>query len=539
MRIVTPGEMQALEARFMEETGVSSATLMGRAAEGMLEAAVDLMGRRDWPPRDSAIPPELPRLTGLFSVVVCGPGANGGDGWALAWRLYDMNSDVLVLTVGTPRPGTAAHENYRECTATWRTVRVLDLAGAGLDECEDGEMLLEHVIGLCGQAMLRAQLCVDALFGTGLNRPLSGLYLGLGRMMGLLAERGARVLAADIPSGLNGDTGLDGGACPANVTVTFQFIKRGQLLGAGQDLCGRLICHDIGIPETFAPAHAPVYVRPEDVHIARRRHDSHKGTYGHLMLIAGSEAYAGAALLSTRAALRSGAGLVTTACVAGLRPLLQLSAPAAMALVTTPAPAFDEASAARIAEALPGKTALAVGPGLTRQAAPAVVRQALMSGLHAVLDADALNLIAASPELRALVGPRHVLTPHPGEMARLLGRPCADPAADARALARELGCVVLLKGCATCVSSGTHTFMMTPGTPGMACGGSGDVLTGVIGALLAQGLTPVRAAVYGAMLHGRAGTLAQQRLGEVSMNAADLLDELPVAFMEATGERER
>ena len=531
MRIVTPEEMQALEARFMAETGVSSATLMGRAAEGLLKAAVELTGR------SGPVPQETHRLAGLRAAAFCGPGANGGDGWALAWRLCDMGCEVTAITVGVPRPGTAAHENYCECTDGRRAIRVIDLAGAGLDACEDGASLIWRVAELCGQGDMQAELCVDALFGTGLSRPLSGIYLGLARMMGLLAGRGARVLAADIPSGLSGDTGADGGACPADATVTFQFIKRGQLLGAGQDLCGRLICHDIGIPEDRAPRSAPVYMSPGDVHIPRRRHDTHKGTYGHLMLIAGSDDYAGAALLSTRAALRSGAGLVTAACVAGLRPLLQLSAPAAMTLEAAAGPVFDEESAERIAGALTGKSALAVGPGLTRRAAPDVVACALKSGLPAVLDADALNLIAATPALRALVGPRHVLTPHPGEMARLLGRPCGDPAQDARALARELGCVVLLKGCATCVSDGLHVFMMTPGVPGMACGGSGDVLTGVIGALLAQGMSPVRSAVYGAMLHGRAGTLAQQRLGEVSMNAADIIDELPQAFMEATGER--
>ncbi len=532
MRVVTPNQMQQLEQRFMREQGVESFELMARAADGLAAAAVRLLGRADWPPRDAGVPLDLPKLTGLSAVVCCGPGANGGDGWALARRLYDMNCEVLALTCGAPAPGSAAHRNYRECAASWRSIRIIDLAGAPLDAPEDGAALLTYLTGLCGSAMLRAQLCVDALFGTGLSRPLSGVYLGMSRLMALIAADGARVLAVDIPSGLDGLTGVDTGACPADMTVTFQHLKRGQLLGSGQDVCGELRCHDIGIPEAYAPADAPEYLSPADVRMPRRRHDSHKGTYGHLMAVAGSRDYAGAALLCVSGALRAGAGLVTAGCVAGLRPLLQLSAPSAMALELCDSDAFDATAVERARAALPGKTALALGPGITRRAAPELIALLLGSGLPAVVDADALNLIAQRPELRALLGPHHVLTPHPGEMARLLGRAVADPVADARALAAECGCVVLLKGCATCISDGARGLMMAPGAPGMACGGSGDVLTGVIGALLAQGIEPLRAAAWGALLHGRAGARAQSRLGEVAMNASDIVAELPGAFME-------
>lgn len=533
MRVVTPSQMQQLEQRFMREQGVESFELMARAADGLADAAVRLLGRANWPPQDAGVPLDLPKLTGMSAVVCCGPGANGGDGWALAWRLYDMNCEVLALTHGTPTPGSAAHRNYLECAASWRSIRIIDLAGAQLGDPEDGQALIEYLTGLCGTAMLRAQLCVDALFGTGLSRPLSGVYLGMSRLMALIAESGARVLAVDIPSGLDGATGADTGACPADMTVTFQHLKRGQLFVSGQDVCGELICHDIGIPDAYAPADAPEYLRPADVRMPLRRHDSHKGTYGHLLTVAGSHDYAGAALLCVTSALRAGAGLVTAGCVAELRPLLQLSAPSAMALKLCDADVFDNSAVERARDALPGKTALAIGPGMTRRTAPELLALLLSSGLPAVVDADALNLIALNPDLRALLGPRHVLTPHPGEMARLLGRAVADPAADAHALAAECGCVVLLKGCATCISDGTRDYMMNPGVPGMACGGSGDVLTGVIGALLAQGIEPLRAAAWGALLHGRAGARAQSRLGEVSMNASDIVTELPGAFMES------
>lgn len=532
MRIVTPDEMRALEARYMSDSGITSARLMGRAADGLLRAAITLMGRDKWPPQGLDIPPEAARLAGLSAVVCCGSGANGGDGWALAWRLCDMHCAVAALTVGVPQEGSAAHENYKKCLKAGRAIRIVDIDKAGLAQCEDGALLLGHVKALLGDWVERAQLCVDAMFGTGLARALSGAYLGMARMMLMLRDGGARVLAVDVPSGLSGLSGEDMGACPADATVTFQFLKRGQLLRAGQDLCGQLICHDIGIPERYAPDNAPEYVRMEDISLPRRNHDSHKGTYGHLMLTAGSEDYAGAALMAVSAALRAGAGLVSAACVSGIRQLIQLRAPEAMAMKATDADVLDGAAAKRIRAALGGKTALAVGPGLTRRAAPEVIETALGSGLPAVIDADALNIISEHTHLRAMLNANHILTPHPGEMARLMARPCGDPVEDARALATECGCIVLLKGCATCISDGAHTYMMNPGVPGMACGGSGDVLTGTIGALLAQGIAPLRAAIYGAMLHGRAGTRAQARLGAYSMNAGDIIDELPSAFME-------
>lgn len=537
MRIVTPDEMRALEARYMEVSGEDSVKLMGRAAARLRDEALRLVERDNWPPEDCNIPHELSKLTGITTAVFCGPGANGGDGWAVARRLFDLNSRVVILTMGLPEPGSAARHYYERCIGFLTAMRIVDISGSGMENCEDGARMLDYVVSRCGEAQICVDLCVDALFGTGLSRPLSGGYLGMARMMRLLKLRGARVLAVDMPSGVNGLTGEDGGACPADVTVTFQFIKRGQLLGAGQDACGELLCRDIGIPPSYAPQDAPLYIAPCDIALERRRHDSYKGSYGHLMLIAGSKSYAGAALLSTGAALRAGAGLVTAASVRYIVPLMQLRAPSAMALDAGAGDVLDAASADIIRAALPGKTALAIGPGLTRSAAPEVLRAALKSRLPSVLDADALNIISEHGDLRAALHGGCVLTPHPGEMARLLGRRCGDPVQDAHELARELGCTVLLKGGATCVSDGTRDFIMTPGAPGMACGGSGDVLTGVIGALLAQGMEPLRAALTGGLMHGRAGQLAQRRLGEIAMNASDIIDDLPGAFMEATGER--
>lgn len=526
MRIVTPEEMRDLEVRYMHDKNYTSDMLMARAAYALLLAALDMMERRDRALRTDA-------LSGTNAVICCGPGANGGDGWALAWRMYSMQCDVAVLYVVLPKEGTAAHNNYLYCKTKCPKMSIIDLTECGYSKCEDGEALIKLLCKEVGEEARRSGLCVDAMFGTGLDRPLTGAYLGMMRMMRIMREFSTPILAADIPSGLSGLTGEDMGACPADATVTMQFIKRGLLLRSGQDISGKVICGDLGIPESYAPADAPIYVMPRDVHLKKRLHDSHKGTYGHLLIAAGSCDYAGAALMAVRAALRAGAGLVTAVCVRALQPLLQLSSPAAMAMCATDGDVLGDDCLGKFSAALSGKSALIIGPGLTRRASPALIASALSSGLPAVIDADALNIISERSELRALLAPHHVLTPHPGEMARLLGHTCTDPISEVKSLAAELHCVVLLKGCATCISDGTAVYMMNPGAPGMACGGSGDVLSGVIGALLAQGMSPLYAAIRGAMLHGRAGVLAEERLGAYSMNATDIIDELPRAFMEA------
>ena len=526
MRVVTPEEMRDLEARFMSEKNISSDELMGHAAYGLMLAAIDMFGRSDRGLKDDA-------LKDTHAIICCGPGANGGDGWALAWRLYSMQCNVIMLYAALPKEGTAAHNNYLYCKKKCPKMGMIDLNECGYSKCEDGNELIKLLPDDVIYSTRRPLLCVDAMFGTGLDRPLTGAYLGMMRMLSALRDISKPILAADIPSGLSGLTGENMGACPADVTVTMQFIKRGLLLRSGQDISGKIICKDIGIPESYAPADAPIYVLPRDVHLNKRLHDSHKGTYGHLLIAAGSCDYAGAALMAVGAALRAGAGLVTAACVRAIQPLLQLSSPAAMAMCVTDGEVLGEDCLDKFGSALSGKNALVIGPGLTRRASPALIASALGSGLPAVVDADALNIISENSALRALLTPHHVLTPHPGEMARLLGHPCADPVADAKSLASELNCIVLLKGCTTCISDGTSVYMMNPGAPGMACGGSGDVLSGVIGALLAQGISPINAAIYGAMLHGRAGVLAEERLGAYSMNAKDIIDELPHAFMEA------
>ena len=266
-----------------------------------------------------------------------------------------------------------------------------------------------------------------------------------------------------------------------------------------------------------------------------RARDAHKNDFGHLLIIAGSHGMAGAALIATAAALRSGVGLTTVACPQSLLPIVQIAQHCAMCV---PLPeeegAIAEGAVPILEGALAGKTALAIGCGLSLRADAGVVRWALSCGLPAALDADALNRIARDGSLRALLRPRHVITPHPGEAARLLGRSARPCPEDARAL-NALGCVALLKGAASYIA-GENDWMSASGSVGMAKGGSGDALTGVLGALLAQGYPPETAAWMASEIHGLAGERAAKRLGIVSMTPQDTVDALPDVFQELYGQ---
>ena len=320
-----------------------------------------------------------------------------------------------------------------------------------------------------------------------------------------------------------------GTAVRADVTVSFECAKWGHLLNDGLDMCGDLRVYPIGIPHHMLPVDALREFENQDFEafLPRRRRNSHKGIYGNLLLIAGSVGMAGACILAAGAAMRSGVGLISVACPASIVPIVQQAAPCATCLsLKEERGAISREAIPELERAIKGKDALAVGPGLSTRTAPQVVEWALKTGLPAVLDADALNLISQDPDLKALLRPHHVITPHPGEAARLLGRAMGDPVADVRAL-RDLGPVALLKGASSLIC-GDKITLSAQGSVGMASGGSGDVLTGVIAALMAQGMPPMDAARVGAFYHGRAGETAQAVLGARAVTAMDVLDRLRI-----------
>ena len=482
MHIVTPERMRAIEGRAIHELGISGLALMERAALCLAQEVRAAQPRR--------------------VLAVCGAGNNGGDAWACArmLHLWGIETELLPLCPVEALKGDA-RANAEICLK-------LDMPLASLDT-----------------DFSRYDVIVDGIFGTGLSRAPEGVYA---RAIERINESGAAVYAVDFPSGIDGATGrVLGCAVAADVTVTFQWAKYGHFLYPGALHTGRLFVADIGIP---APAQwQDAEVMDEALAAAlkpARPRDAHKNQFGHALLIAGSRGMAGAAVLAATACMRAGAGLLTVCAQEdSVMPHIQNRVPAAMCLGLPEdgTHAFPADVQARIETALSGKSAVGCGCGLGRSCdRTAAVRAALGSSLPAVIDADGLFHLAQEPALLRRDA-QTVLTPHPGEMARLLGRPVRDPVADAQCYAREHGCVVLLKGACTVIAApdGALTFNTT-GTQGMATAGSGDALTGIILALLAQGLSAYDAARLGAYLHAQAGLRAETQASTGSMTAEDL-----------------
>ena len=447
-------------------------------------------------------------LRGERVVVLCGTGNNGGDGFGAArlLRHSPLVGNVTVLLLG-------AREKVAGDAA--RMLGRLEAEGEAVATVEDTGGL---------EPLRGATLVVDALFGTGLSRPLeeSSLPADAAR----LASSGrAFVVSVDVPSGLDSGSGLcDAPHVRADATVTFGFPKLAHLVAPAAGSCGRVTVADIGLLPPNGDDVAPEAVTARDVAplFPRRPAGAHKGTFGTLGVVGGAVGMAGAAALAARAAFRCGAGKVVVVAAEDTRPSIH----ALVAEATT-------------AGSIPGTglTALAVGPGLGMSSASReLLDAALAAALPTVLDADALNLLAGRPGVLRGRTVATVLTPHPGEASRLLGVPTAEVTADPERAASRLadlsGAVVVLKGFRSVVAApGGRTARVLAGNPGMASGGTGDVLTGAVGALLARGLPAWDAAAAGAFLHGLAGDLVRERVGEETLAASDVAEALGEAFL--------
>lgn len=477
--ILRPDEMYALERAYFE-AGNDSLQLMERAARCLTEEIEALAGG----------------LAGKTVACLCGSGNNAGDGFAAARFAQERGARSLIVPLADGWRGDAQVE-YERALAAGVPVQTLEQTAA-------------------------PDVWVDAVFGIGLNRPLSERYAPIFARIERDRQAGSRVVSVDLPSGIDGRTGeVQHCAVTADLTVTFQCAKQGHYFADGLDYCGRLVVRDIGLG---APRGRLQLVTPEDVQRAMpaRRRNSHKGTYGHLLLVAGSFGMAGAASLAANAALRMGCGLVTIACPRSIVPVLQVLAPCAMCVpLSEQDGAMSEGALGMLREALAGKTAVAVGPGLSRRASPRLLEEILRSGLPAVIDADALNLLSTSGALRSLLSAHHLITPHPGEAARLVPGLSGDLVERAMRL-RELGAAALYKGAVSVIAGETGCYLTASGCSGMARGGSGDVLTGMAGALLAQGLDAETAGWLASELHGLAGEAAEREKGPYAMTALDL-----------------
>ena len=494
--IVNSEEMKSLDGRTIRRIGVPSAVLMERAAFACAEAVLHLSERTDEGTADASP---------LRVLCVCGSGNNGGDGFAAARILFLKGVDATVWFVGNPDHLTEETARQRELCRRLK-----------IPETDNPDMTAYDVI-------------VDAIFGIGLSRPVTGRYADVIRRIN---ESGTRVLAVDIPSGISADRGcVMGCAVKAAVTVTMQLLKPGLLLYPGCGYAGTVIPADIGVVDDTDPWEGDSGIFAlEKKDLARilpaRPADGNKGTFGKVLVIAGSVNMAGASCFSASGALHTGCGMVRILTVRENREILQTLLPEAM-LAT-----FDTAEEAADAmdEYFDWADAICCGPGMGagERTRDIVLHLLGTRGKPIVLDADALNCLHGDLEsLRSHDGPL-ILTPHIGEMARLTGMSVReikeDPVGCASAFARENGVCLVLKDArtVTAVPEGP-VYINLSGNEGMATAGSGDVLTGITGALLARGCDPYLAGAAAAFLPGLAGDAARKENGAEYMTAGDII----------------
>jgi ADP-dependent NAD(P)H-hydrate dehydratase / NAD(P)H-hydrate epimerase len=516
MNIVTATQMQALDRRTIVEARVPSLMLMERAGSG----ATHLIERLFAP------------VAGKRVTILCGKGNNGGDGLVVARLLRRRRAIVTVLMLHSAsalsRDAAAMYRRWLRVGGTSATIR--------FHSKDQAETLLAG-----------SDFLVDALLGTGLSSDVTGIFA---EAIALMNHASRPIIAIDMPSGIHADNGrLLGTAVRATATVTFGLPKVGLYLGEGIDHAGEIHVVDIGIPAAYvneldgrtllmtkAAVRAALPARPAS---------SHKGSYGHAGILAASVGKTGAAALAAKAALRVGAGLVTVGVPASVNDVLEAKLLEVMTapLPETKARTLGRAGLDRILAFMQARTAIAIGPGLSTHPETVDLVQALMRHIDrpCVLDADALNALASRAALLTQCKIPPILTPHPGEMARLEVDATsqsvnADRFGTARRFARERGVFLVLKGARTVVARPDGLLMVCPtGNPGMATAGTGDVLTGMVVGLLAQGVPSWEAACAATFLHGAAGDLAAQRLGCAGMIAGDLLEQIPHALQAVNG----
>jgi NAD(P)H-hydrate epimerase len=511
MRVVLPEDMRAIDAYMIGQKKIGGFVLMENAAFGISACVMHRFDKR----------------TKIYAV--CGAGNNGGDGFAAARQLMANGYTVRTLLIGSAE-----------------SLKGDALANAAFFIHEGLLFEAGDAANLAGsmQEITTGDVIIDALFGTGLSRPLEGLYL---HAVERINASGAFVVAADIPSGIDSKTGqVLGAAVRADSTVTFQYAKPGHLIYPGREHTGELrvvkIGCDTGCPALSRDNWQAYPSDTDEISLPARSRNTHKGDYGHLGILAGGRGYTGAGYLCVSAALKSGAGLVTAGIPQSLAGVYQQKLNEAITFpIADEEGRFYEGSIGVAKEFLKGKNALAAGPGMTQNddMLPLINMLVCEIEIPRVFDADALNLVAKDVGMLKNSRGDILLTPHPKEFSRLSGlfvqQILQNPAEAALDFAKAYGVTVLLKGATTIVAApdGRVSFLLA-GSAGMAKGGSGDVLTGVIASLLAQGLPVFDAAVAGAHICGLAGEAAAAACGEYAMTAMDTIQYLPEALKKIT-----
>lgn len=498
MKILSAAEIREWDQFTIEQEPVSSLDLMERAAVKCTEWLLEHFG-------------DAPSF-GIF----CGKGNNGGDGLAVARMLLEKGFPVSVHILEFGHKGT---EDFQTNLA-----RLHKLTNTGISFIQTTENFHPFPPG---------QVIIDALFGSGLNRPLEGVTAAL---VEHINQSGHQVVSVDIPSGLFTDRSSKGAvAVTARYTLSFQCYKPAFLFPENDPYIGEVQLLDIGLHPAYYRALPSRFELTDDalihsIYTARKRF-AHKGDFGHALLVAGSYGRMGAAVLAASACLRGGAGLVTAHVPSCGYMVLQTAVPEAMLLTD-----FNSSFCTKLETDLSRFDAIGAGPGLGTAAETKMMLRELLDAYRGplVLDADALNCMAAQKDLLSLVPAGSILTPHPKEFERLFGESANDAERILLALekAGELGCIILLKGHHSLIATPDGKgFFNSTGNPGMATAGSGDVLTGLLTALLAQGYSSSEAAILGTYLHGLAGDIAAKTVSEEALVAGDIISFLGQAYL--------
>lgn len=510
MKVLTAGQMKNIDRRAIEEIGIIGPILMENAGRGIA----------------GAVEKRFPRIEEKRVLVVAGKGNNGGDGFVVARHLDNKGACVRVILLAEKKD-LAGDAGLNCGIADKMGIDIIEAPTAGQWQAQQGKVA-------------EADILIDAVFGTGLQKPAGGRYAGV---IDDINKAKAYKVAVDIPSGMAADRfQIIGPTVKADLTVTMAAPKIAHVFPPAEEYVGELIVADISTPPFLFEEESPCLTMVEEnmllPYFSKREKNTHKGTYGHLFILSGSLGKTGAAAMSGKAALKMGAGLVTVGTPKSCVPIVARSMEE---LMTEPLPetsewTLSEEGLNKILFLLKGMDAVMIGPGLSVHESTSRLIKKLLPRLDIpmVLDADALNIIADDIEILKELQAPAVLTPHPGEFARLIHSDTGDVVNNkierVPDFARRYGVHVVLKGYRTLISDPEgHVFINPTGNPGMATGGSGDVLSGMLGAMIIQEEELQPAVTAGVYVHGMSGDIAAEKLGEKSLLAGDIISFLPEA----------
>jgi NAD(P)H-hydrate epimerase len=515
MKVATPKQIGKMDSETINKIGIPGIVLMENAALKVVEETIKSVGE----------------IKGKKVIVIAGKGNNGGDAFAAARYLHNLEAHVSVfITSEKSEIKSDAEINLKIIeNMNIKTVEVID----------------ESILSEIKKELDTCDAVVDGIFGTGFKGQITGI---IEEVVGLVNDSLKYIVSIDIPSGVNGENGKVLGKCiKAHKTVTFTFPKTGLLINPGCEYTGELVIADIGIPKMICEAYDIETIFIDEGHVSgiipKRLRESSKGNYGRVLIVSGSTGMTGSGCLSAKAALRTGAGLVYLGVPAALSNIYgtQLVEPIVIPFEDKGKGYFSKESGKDIIKELEKMNAAAIGPGIScRQDIVELVNEILINArIPLVLDADALNAVAKDVAILKKSKVPLIVTPHPGEMSRLIGTSIEDIQKDrikhARDFSDEYNVITVLKGSKTIIATPHGRVYINPtGNPGMSTAGTGDVLTGIIAGFIGQGFLPEDAAVAGVFLHGLAGDSAAQKKGEYGLIAGDLVEELPYAIHQYT-----